>query len=89
MDCVEKDHLAKYAPDDDIACPHPPCVADGVTLSGVGPLKNHFKRKHFVTLRDPTLRRSAFGVYHSLGDAHPLGAATQLKQEALHLYNTA
>ena len=59
MDHVENDHLGAFAPDDEIACPHPSCATNGVILCGVGTLKNHFQRRHGVVLRDLTLRRSA------------------------------
>ena len=50
MNEVEK-HLTKYAPEDQILCPHPQCRAAGLVLPSVMSFKNHTATVHKIFLR--------------------------------------
>ena len=50
MNEVEK-HLIKYAPEDQILCPHLQCKAAGLVLPSVMGFKNHMATVHKIFLR--------------------------------------
>ena len=50
MNAVEK-HLASFASEDNVSCPHPQCKAAGLVLPTVTEFKNHAANVHEIFLR--------------------------------------
>jgi hypothetical protein len=53
MTHVEKSHLRFVQADQEIACPHPKCALEKITLNHVSHLKNHIFTIHKIALREP------------------------------------
>lgn len=54
-------HLAKFASNGEIPCPHPGCMKARIVVPGIMALKSHVMRVHGVALRYKRRKQNSLG----------------------------